>query len=365
MDLTHKPVSFWLIALLVILAGCGPESAPAPATNETLTPPAGAPGPGHTLEAGDTRTRTRDGMVMVDVPAGQFEMGSSDAQLDRAMQACVEMGGRGDDCRRENYAKEQPVHTVVLDAFWIDQTEVTNAQFTAFLNEQGNQVEEGVSWLEPGAGHRGIVYGHIVENDGIFQPQTGYEDYPVIEVSWYGAAAYCAWAGGRLPTEAEWEYAARGPQATVYPWGDSFDGERANYCDARCSYNWGDAGFDDGFAQWAPVGSHPGGASWCGALDMAGNVWEWVNDWWSDDYYAHSPAENPQGPDTGTIRIGRGGSWYDPPWHVRASFRKGLSPSSYRMHWIGFRCVVSAQRGETSSSVELLASLTPLSPFHP
>ena len=316
MDIKYKHAVFSVTALLVILANCGPEFVPTAGSGVTPAPPTAAPRPARVLEMGDTQTRIRDGMVMVYVPAGQFEMGSS---------------------------QEQPVHTVALDVFWIDQTEVTNAQFTAFLNEQGNQVEDGVAWLEPGAGRGGIVYGHIEEDDGVFRPQTGYKDYPVIEVSWYGAAAYCGWAGGRLPTEAEWEYAARGPQAWVYPWGNTFDGERTNYCDASCSYDWRDTNFDDGFAQWAPVGRYPDGASWCGALDMAGNVWEWVSDWWSEDYYAHSPTKNPQGPDSGTIRIARGGSWFDEDWQVRASCRKGLTPSSYRMHWVGFRCVVPAQ----------------------
>jgi formylglycine-generating enzyme required for sulfatase activity len=200
-----------------------------------------------------------------------------------------------------------------------------------------------VSWLEPGAGHRGIVYGYIEENDGAFRPQTGYKDFPAIEVSWYGAAAYCSWVGGRLPTEAEWEYAARGPQARLYPWGNTFDGRLANYCDINCAYDWRDTDSDDGFAEWTSVGSFPGGASWCGALDMAGNVWEWVNDWWSEDYHAHSPADNPQGPDSGTLRVARGGSWFDEGRQAGASCRKGLTPSSYRMHWVGFRCVVPAQ----------------------
>jgi serpin B len=292
-------------------------------------------------EPGEVRVRSRDGMPMVYAPSGQFEMGSTDAQLDQAVQACTEILGTSSGCQRSGFSDEQPAHTVALDAFWLDQTEVTNAQFAAFLNEQGNQVQEGVSWLEPGAGHRGQVYGLIHEVDGVFSPMSGHDDYPVIEVSWYGAAAYCDWAGGRLPTEAEWEYAARGPDGWVYPWGNDFDGTLLNYRDARFRFQDfdRDTTFDDGNARWAAVGSYPEGASWCGALDMAGNVWEWVNDWWSESYYARSPVENPQGPQSGTVRIGRGGSWYDPRWHTRASFRKGLSPSSARIHWVGFRCV--------------------------
>jgi formylglycine-generating enzyme required for sulfatase activity len=267
----------------------------------------------------ETEIRTSDGMAMVYVPTGQFQMGSTFDE------------------------RTKPVHSVAVDAFWIDQTEVTNAMYSAFLNESGNQVEEGVSWWEPGAGHRGIIYGHIDEVDGVFRPRSGYEDYPVVEVSWYGASAYCAWAGGRLPTEAEWEYAARGPEALVYPWGNTLDGTRANYCDVSCTYDWRDTALDDGFAYWGPVGNYPAGASWCGALDMAGNVWEWVKDWWSENYYANSPGDNPQGPDTGTLRVARGGSWFDNGGPAGVAIRAVLTPSSYRMHWVGFRCVLPAQ----------------------
>ena len=234
----------------------------------------------------------------------------------------------------------EPAHTVSLDAFWIDQVEVTNAMFTRFLNDQGNQSHEETQWFEPGAGHRGIVYGYIEENNGEFSTQEGFEDYPVIEVSWFGAAAYCAWIGGRLPTEAEWEYAARGSQANHYPWGNAFDGSLVNYCDHSCQQTWKDGRFDDGAERWTRVGSYPAGASWCGALDLAGNVWEWVNDWWSEDYYSLSPSDNPEGPLDGTFRIARGGSWYDESWQVDAACRKGLQPSSTRMHWVGFRCVI-------------------------
>ena len=331
----NEAASFLGVALLVILSSCVPQSAPTSVARATPTQspgvptptqvpeptdkPTGVPGSTDQMEPIDTRIRIRDGMTLVFVPEGQFEMGSD--QDERA----------------------RPVHTVAVDAFWIDQTEVTNAMFTAFLNEEGNQVEEGVSWLEPGAGHRGIVYGHIDETDGLFRPQAGYEDYPVVEVSWYGAAAYCAWAGARLPTEAEWAYAARGPQSLRYPWGNTFDGTRANYCDVNCTYEWRDTAFDDGSAQWTSVGSYPDGASWCGALDMAGNVWEWVSDWWSEQYYAQSPTDNPQGPDSGTLHPARGGSWFDEGREAELTRRAGLTPSSYRMHWVGFRCVVPDQ----------------------
>jgi formylglycine-generating enzyme required for sulfatase activity len=247
-----------------------PPGVPTPThVPEPIDRPTEVPRSGHVLEPIATRVRIRDGKALVYVPEGQFEMGST----------------------QDEWAR--PVHTVAVDAFWIDQTEVTDAVFIAFLNEQGNQVKDGVDWLEPGAGHRGIVCGHIDENDGIFLSQAGYEEYPVVEVSWYGAAAYCSWAGARLPPEAEWDYATRGPQSLRYPWVDTFDGSRANYCDVHCTYDWRDMASDDGATQWTSVGSYPDGVSRCGALDMAGNVWEWVSDRWSEAYYALSPIDNP------------------------------------------------------------------------
>jgi serine/threonine-protein kinase len=318
---------------MILLAGCTTPvsdiSEPAP-PGIIPGPPATTPKPTPTTEWNDVQMRPIDGMKMVYVPAGEFEMGS---QFDEWA---------------------QPVHSAAVDAFWIDQTEVTNAMFSNFLNQQGNQVEEGVSWLEPGAGHGGIVYGHIQENDGVFRPTTGFENYPGVEVSWYGAAAYCSWAGGRLPTEAEWEYAARGPESLQYPWGNTFDGTRANYCDVNCNYDWRDGTSNDGSARWTSVGSYPEGASWCGALDMAGNVWEWVNDWWSENYYARSPTNNPDGPDTGTLHIARGGSWFDEGWKLDSSCRKGLQSSSARMHWVGFRCVIPVEAGPHSTPAEQL-----------
>jgi formylglycine-generating enzyme required for sulfatase activity len=223
----------------------------------------------------------------------------------------------------------------------MDKTEVTNAQFCAFLNENGNKSENGIQWFEPGYGHRGVIYGYIEEVDGFFRPEPGYENYPVIEVSWYGAKAYCEWAGGRLPTEAEWEYAAKGPMNNTYPWGHEFNGKLVNYRDSTFSFdNYGkDTLFSDSSPKWTVVGSYPEGASWCGVLDLAGNVHEWVNDWYASDYYSVSQISNPPGPESGTYKICRGGSWYDPSWHVRCSYRKVLTPSSARMHWVGFRCV--------------------------
>ena len=151
----------------VLVSACG--SAVMPLAVSTPAPSA-TPEPTRVPGLGDTQTRSSDGMGLVYVPAGQFEMGISDAQLDIALRVCNEVR---DDCEREWFDDEQPAHTVALDAFWIDQTEVTNAQFAAFLNEQGNPIEEGIRWLEPGAGHSGIEYGPIEQVNGVFRPRTG------------------------------------------------------------------------------------------------------------------------------------------------------------------------------------------------
>lgn len=313
--------SFLLImelSLLMVLSACQPLN------GREISVPHPGPGSGDEPTASEgtwvlTHARDRDGMTMVFVPAGAFIMGNDDPA------PCP---------------YSEPAHTVNLSSFWIDKVEVTNAMFTQFLNDQGNQTQDGTSWLEPGAGHRGVIYGYIDEADGLFIVQEGFENHPAIEVSWYGAAAYCSWVGGRLPTEAEWEYAARGPSSNQYPWGNAFDGTLVNFCDRRCPETWKDTRFDDGAQRWTQVGRYPAGASWCGALDLAGNVWEWVNDWWSEDYYARSPRDNPQGPSAGTLHIVRGGSWFDESWRMDATCRKGLQPSSARMHWVGFRCVI-------------------------
>jgi len=297
-----------------------PTEKPAPTEVPTLTGPS----------LGDTRTRPADGMVMVYVPAGEFQMGSTDDEVGHALAMCNEYRG---DCERDWFEDEQPAHAVALDGFWIDQTEVTNAQFAAFLNEEGNQEEGDVTWLDVES-----KWSLIELTGGEFRPKSGYADHPVIEVSWFGAAAYCQWAGTRLPTEAQWEYAARGPEGHIFPWGDELDGARLNYCDANCEFDHADESFDDGYARTAPVGSYPEGASWCGALDLAGNVWEWGADWHGD--YPAGRQENPSGPSTGDYRVVRGGGWYYGWDLVRAAYRDYVHPDS-RAYYFGFRCVGS------------------------
>jgi formylglycine-generating enzyme required for sulfatase activity len=245
--------------------------------------------------------------------------------------------------RSDPYADrdEYPQHTVTLDGFWIDRTEVTNARFAAFLNDQGNQTEGGVTWAEV------EDMDCLLEQAGSeYRPRSGYANHPVADVSWWGADAYCRWVGGRLPTEAEWEYAARGPEARIYPWGNEWDVQTVERCKA-----WDQRGGNEptgssasttdgwlghrGYVWTLPVGSYGDNASWCRALDMAGNAWEWVADWYGD--YTAEAQVNDTGPAAGDRKVMRGGSGSHIQKNVRTAERYSLTPDHRHSH-IGFRC---------------------------
>lgn len=238
---------------------------------------------------------------MVFVPAGDFTMGSP-----------PDIG----------FAEEHPVHTVYLSAYWIDRTEVTSAMMQRFVNETG---------------YPAAFY-------------TISPNHPAINMNWSDAAAYCEWAGRRLPTEAEWEKAARGTDARMYPWGNTITGAELAYCDANCRVSPAGESLNDGLGIYgiAPVGSYPQGASPYGALDMAGNVLEWVADWYDSSYYARPPSIDPTGPESGSKRVLRGGFWHPEYWtHFRSAFRGFHDPDAWNglpptLGGVGFRCAVSA-----------------------
>ncbi len=293
--------------------------------------------------AGETRIRSADGMVMVYVPTGEFEMGTSWLGSIRRP-----LGLR--DRERTGFGiyifpDERPQHRVYLDAFWMDQTEVTVAMFRTFVEDTRYETTaEQQGWGRPWADGTGeLEWPHV--NGADWQHPRGpgsnaIDGHPVTQVSWEDAAAYCAWAGGQLPTEAQWEKACRGIDGRMWPWGNTYDWNRVSSCEAQCPIErWKDDRYDDGYAFTAPVGSFPEGASPYGALDMAGNLWEWVADWYAEDYYGDSPHENPLGPDSGTVRAMRGGAWYNTDTHLTCTHR--YSNHSWDLYEdLGFRCAV-------------------------
>ncbi|KPL83542.1 hypothetical protein ADN01_08070 [Levilinea saccharolytica] len=241
-----------------------------------------------TPSMGSTQVSPQDGMLMLYVPAGEFWMGSDKSVDPQA----------NDD--------ELPQHRVYLDAYWIDQTEVTNAMYARCVADGACTPP-----AETSSYSRDSYYG-----------SSQFDQYPVIYVDWNQASAYCAWAGRRLPSEAEWEKAARGTDGRIYPWGKQApNGQLLN--------------FNGNEKDTTAVGQYPAGASPYGALDMAGNVWEWVADWYGD--YPSGAVSNPTGPGSGEARVFRGGSWGDASYGIRAAYRVRSLPG-YRNVNFGFRC---------------------------
>jgi formylglycine-generating enzyme required for sulfatase activity len=291
------------------------------------------------------RQETKKDGDMVTIPRGWFFMGSNIAELN-----------------------ERPEHDVFLETFMIDKYGVSAKDFATFLNEKGNPDDAFFSsdkystiMVIPDADDKTAV----TEGEGVrYMPRSGYENYPANNVSWFGADAYCRWKGKHLPTEAEWEKAARGDDKRIYPWGNSMPDDLK----ARYGQKWE----EKGLAVMVPVDALPEGVSYYGVFNMAGNVWEWVSDWYRQNYCDFCsptsesdlaivatlidnnekplvadngsnrqipPMTSPQGPSIGSYKVLRGGSWFDSygESEIRSGYRYWFDPVD-RYFNIGFRC---------------------------
>ena len=284
-----KAATALLLTLCWTLAACGTAPEPIPLA-PVVTPLAQSPQTGN--EVSDARS-----VNMVFVPAGEFLMGSE----------------RGD-------ADERPIHTVYLDAFYIDMYEVTNASYRLCA--------------EAGACSPPANFGSSTRES--YYDSPAFDDFPVIYVSWEMARTYCVWRGGSLPSEAQWEKAARGTDGRTYPWGEGIDCQRANY------YRKQGTDFIACVGDTSRVGSYESGQSPYGTYDMTGNVWEWVAVWYGSSYYSESPSSNPPGPESGNARVVRGGAWHFSDFSVRASRRYWFDPSN-ALENVGFRCARGIQ----------------------
>ena len=285
-------LKFFYIGVFIILliAACGKKTSTPVATGGDSAPPppssSEAPASPETEEiifinlAGPdigTIMEWVDGSVLVHIPAGEFTMG---------------YGGQ-----------DNPEHIVSLRDFWIYRTEVTNRMYAACVSTGKCSSPVSVDYLDP-----------------------EYASEPITGIAWEDAHAYCTWIKGDLPTEAQWEKTARGPEGKIYPWGDA-----APSCDLL--------NFDNCTGVVSDVTAFPGGQSDFEVLDMAGNVYEWVGDWHDEDYYRSVPRENPRGPKSGKKKVMRGGSWINYATGVRPADRTDSKPNA-RMDFVGFRCAL-------------------------
>ncbi|MCC7540100.1 MAG: SUMF1/EgtB/PvdO family nonheme iron enzyme [Deltaproteobacteria bacterium] len=294
-----------LLALLVF---------PIAQSRSALQPDSVASGGARRAEAQVLRSR------VVWLPAGRFVMGSDASGIELARRLCrAEPYAEIDSalCETDRFADEAPRHTVLVGGYGIDRTEVTNGAYRRCVR---------AGFCRPS---------RVAADD----PRFGAEEQPVSDIAWAEAGRYCAWVGGRLPTEAEWERAARGPGGRRFPWGNQYNPRLANH-GALDDPEWDER---DGHRYAAAVGSYPEAASPYGLLDMAGNVWEWVQDYWSSDAYSRGPMVDPRGPDLGSYRVVRGGSWRFPSFTLRTTNRAYATPETRRVD-IGFRCAYSPSR---------------------
>jgi len=332
------------ILFLTLIYGCGSSSPTPIKSNPTVvqvltSAPIVIPAP----QLGDTRISEIDRMQLIYIPAGNFLMGNDNGAT-----------------------YEKPEHSVYLDGYWIDKTEVTNAMFVKFITEMGNTK----AYPELNDSFQLINYyseSHIHKIGDGWQIDEGYENHPVTLVNWYGADSYCSWAGRRLPSEAEWEKSARGIDGRVYPWGNTFDCHNGNFDDETQidAYTVPGGPSCDGYQKTAPVGNFSTGASPYGVLDMSGNVFEWVNDRFDEFSYSKRPAIIPTAltelellqmpgsdfcphPDAfcdefmepDENHVIRGGSWYSDNLGA-TTFSRDWEHSSEFYTQVGFRCATS------------------------
>lgn len=260
-----------------------------------------------------------DGAELVWIPGGEFFMGTDAGDIPRLLEFAQSWDK---NVNADSFRNQSPRHKVMVGGFWIYKYEVTNEQLDRFVKATGYQPQYGKEGRE--------YWDKFTEG--------GKANHPAVCVSWNDAMAYCKWAGGRLPTEAEWEYAARGADGRRFPWGNDWSHHNCNYADKNTPFPHSDKTADDGFQYTAPVGSFPQGASPFGAMDMAGNVWEWCSSLYQPyPYNATDGRENLSG--TKGDRVLRGGAWYYRPSDCDAAYRFWLSPD-FKHYGIGVRCVV-------------------------
>ena len=242
-----------------------------------------------------------EGMVLI--PGGEFIRGTASKE---AQNVCLK---NNDYCKEKWFKDEEPLHSVKITGYYLDLYEVTQKNYQRVMTKNPSEFKGS--------------------------------NLPVESVTWYEAMEYCEKVGKRLPTEAEWEWAAKGGKQSTFAWGNEVESNRANFCDRSCDKRWKEKQFEDGYSHTAPVGSFP--ANDFGVYDMAGNVYEWVLDWYGEDYYEKKPHDNPKGPEKGNRKVIRGGSWINYPDSLRSAFRRWSQPD-VRFNDTGFRCAKDSKQ---------------------
>lgn len=326
-DLKRQPMLFGLLALLTltmaillpVITSDGTHPAAAPLANVPLSP--------------YVRALEHQRTAMVQVDSGIYFRGTNPDEVNEAIDLCHQQGWQ---CEPEWAEDSYPPHRLQVDAFWMEINEVTYEQYIAFLNTLGPDSHVNSCLGQPCVVTQQEDPTSSIAYNGVSYSPTSpaVNDYPVVDVSWYGAQAYCQALGRRLPTEAEWEYAARGTEGSLYPWGDTWLYEAANVR--------GSVQTESGviIAEAQPVGTYGEYASRDGVRGLAGNVSEWVADWYSADHYVQvaGVTEHDTGPANGTEKVVRGGSWDDIPFFAR-SVQRGHLPPTETSSTVGFRCV--------------------------